>query len=116
MKSWPEKQACTGKSKCGFWGRRRSRKERAEKEEEMSAKEEEMKAKAKKEVWCEGWRRIKEEKVRLADEREKEEMARDREKRLPFVSPLDLDAQVLITTMTMTMTLMMIMMIMHHQW
>ena len=38
----------------------------------MPVKEEEMKAKAKKEVWCEGWRRIKEEKVRLADERERE--------------------------------------------
>ena len=116
LKSWPEKQARTGKSKCGFWGRRRSRKEKAEKEEDVSVKEEEMKAKAKKEVWCEGWRRIKEEKVRLADEREEEEMAREREKQLPIVSPLDLDAQVLITMMTMTMTLMMIMMMMHHQW
>ena len=94
LKSWPEKQARTGKSKCGFWGRRRCRKEKAKEEEEMSVKEEEIKAKAKKEVWCEGWRRTKEEKVRLAVEREEEEMAREREKQLPFISPLDLDAQV----------------------
>ena len=116
LKSWPEKQARTGKSKCGFWGRRRCRKEKAEKEEEMSAKKEEMKAKAKKEVWCEGWRRRKEEKARFADDQEEKEMAREREKQLPFISPLDLDAQVLITTMTLSMTLMMIMMIMHHGW
>ena len=54
-----------------------------------------MKAKAKKEVWCEGWRRVKEEKMRLANDQKEEEMAREREKQLPFISPLDLDAQVL---------------------
>ena len=94
LKSWPEKQARTGKGKCGFWGRRRCRKETTKEEKEMPVKEEEIKAKAKKEVWCEGWRRRKEEKVRLAVEREEEEMAREREKQLPFISPLDLDAQV----------------------
>ena len=63
------------------------------KKEEMAVKEEMTKAKAKKEFWCESWRRKKEEKERLADEREEEVMARQREKHLLLVSPLDLDAQ-----------------------
>ena len=93
LKSWPEKQARTGKSKCGFWGRKRSRKEKAKKEQEMAEKEEEMtKAKAKKEFWSESWKRKKEEKARLADEREEEKMARERKKHLLLVSPLDLTA------------------------
>ena len=118
LKSWPEQQARTGKSKCGFWGRRRSRKEKAKKEE-MAVKEEMTKAKAKKEFWCESWRRKKEEKERLADEREEEVMARQREKHLLLVSPLDLDAQVFLLMMIimkvmMTITTMMMMIHYHH--
>ena len=117
LKSWPEKQARTGKSKCGFWGRKRSRKEKAKKEQEMAVKEEMTKSKAKKEFWSESWKRKKEEKARLADEREEEEMAREREKHLLLVSPLDMDAQVFIqrmAIMTITITIMTTMIMMHH--
>ena len=89
LKSWPEKQSRTGKSKCGFWGRRRSKKEKANEEvKEMASNKS---AKIEKEVcWEERWRKRKEEKVRLAEE----EKAREREKHLFLVCPLNLDAQV----------------------
>ena len=89
LKSWPEKQSRTGKSKCGFWGRRRSKKEKAKEEvKEMASNKS---AKIEKEVcWEERWRKRKEEKVRLAEE----EKAREREKHLFLVCPLNLDAQV----------------------
>ena len=103
LKSWPEKQPRTGKSKCGFWGRRRSKREKAKQEVKEMASKKEMKS-AKKEVcWEEGWRKRKVEKVRLAEE----ELAREREMHLVLVSPLDLDAQV--CTMMMMMMMMMVM-------
>ena len=110
LKSWPEKQPRTGKSKCGFWGRRRSKREKAKQEvKEMASKKEMMSA--KKEVcWEEGWRKRKVEKVRLAEE----ELAREREMHLVLVSPLDLDAQVctMMMMMMMMMTTFLIMMMM----
>ena len=95
LKSWPEKQARTGKGKCGFWGRRRSQKEKAKKEEEMMAmKEKKTPANAQKVFWHESWRKKKEEKASLAHEKEEEEMERQRKEHLLSVSPLDLNAQV----------------------
>ena len=106
LKSWPEKQPRTGKSKCGFWGRRRSKREKAKLEVKEMASKKEVKS-AKREVWWgEGWRKRKEEKTRLAEE----EMARERERHLLLVSPLDLDAQV--CTMMMMMMMMVVVMMM----
>ena len=95
LKSWPEKQARTGKGKCGFWGRKRSKKEKAKKEEEMMAmKEKKTPANAQKVFWHESWRKKKEEKASLAHEKEEEERERQRKEHLLSVSPLDLNAQV----------------------
>ena len=58
LKSWPEKQARTGKGKCGFWGRKRSKKEKAKKKEEMMAmKEKKTPANAQKDFWHESGRK-----------------------------------------------------------
>ena len=104
LKSWPEKQPRTGKSKCGFWGRRGSKREKAKQE---VASKKEVKS-AKREVWWEeGWRKRKEEKVRLAEE----EKARERKMHLRLVSPLDLDAQVLMMILMIVMDMTMMMMI-----
>ena len=99
LKSWPEKQARTGKGKCGFWGRRKSRKAKAG--EQVAVKEEIKTAKAPKEFWHESWKRKKEEKAKMAHEREEEEKERQRKEHLHSVSPLDLNAQVLKTTSEM---------------
>ena len=109
LKSWPEKQPRTGKSKCGFWGRRRSKREKSKEEvKEMTSKREVKSAKIEKEVWWEeGWRKRKEEKVRLAEE----EKARERERHMLLVSPLDLDAQVLMMILMIVMDMTMMMMI-----
>ena len=61
---------------------------------DMAATDKEMvltKAKKKKEVWCEGWRKRKEEK-----RRQKRERMEEKQERLKGVLPLDLEAQVLI--------------------
>ena len=107
LKSWPEKQPRTGKSKCGFWGRRGSKREKAKQEVKEVASKKEVKS-AKREVWWEeGWRKRKEEKVRLAEE----EKARERKMHLRLVSPLDLDAQVLMMILMIVMDMTMMMMI-----
>ena len=77
---------------------KKSRK-RPKAERDMAATDKEMvltKAKKKKEVWCEGWRRRKEEKRRQKCDRMEEEVAQEKQERLKGVLPLDLEAQVLI--------------------
>ena len=72
---------------------KKSRK-RPKAERDMAATDKEMvltKAKKKKEVWCEGWRKRKEEK-----RRQKRERMEEKQERLKGVLPLDLEAQVLI--------------------
>ena len=75
------------------------RRDRQEAKRAVAAPEEQKvltKAKKKKEVWCERWRRMKEEKKRQNRERMEAEVARERQERLKTISPLDLKAQVLI--------------------
>ena len=77
----------------------KKRRKRPKAERDMAATDKEMvltKAKKKKEVWCEGWRRRKEEKRRQKCDRMEEEVAQEKQERLKGVLPLDLEAQVLI--------------------
>ena len=90
----PEKPSKTER----LGGNKRRNKQKAKRD--VAAPEEQKvltKAKKKKEVWCERWRRRKEEKNRRDRERMGEEVARERQERLKGVSPLDLEAQVLIS-------------------
>ena len=94
-KKEPLSEKPSKKEKTG--GKRRRNRQKATRD--VAAPEEQIvltKSKKKKEVWCERWRKMKEEKERQNRERMEAEVARERQERLKTISPLDLKAQVLI--------------------